>query len=326
MNKNCDIVRDILPLYVDEVCSEESRRLVDEHVSECPECSEILEKLKNNNYVDSLKEEGEEVIFKHAKKEKRKAAVAGSIVAAVLMVPILVCMIVNLATGHGLTWFFIVFASLLIPASLSVVPLTVTEHKGLYTLGAFTASILVLFAVLNIYGHGHWFFIASFGTLLGLSVFFMPFVSLAIKEGYWSRHRALLCVGLDTAFLLALLGSIGLHAMQVNYWRISGAVVGVILVFVWLATGVGSANKINKSVRAGLIWIIIGTLVAAGETLILWLLGYTVTIHAFRPLNWYGYINSNVKWIVLIVSIFIGCILMARGFIAKEKEKENENA
>ena len=45
MNKDCEVIRDLLPLYADEVCSETSRRLIEEHLRECPECSGELEKL-----------------------------------------------------------------------------------------------------------------------------------------------------------------------------------------------------------------------------------------------------------------------------------------
>lgn len=42
MKTDCDIIRDLLPLYSDKVCSESSRRLVEEHCAECEECSEQL--------------------------------------------------------------------------------------------------------------------------------------------------------------------------------------------------------------------------------------------------------------------------------------------
>lgn len=46
MSKNkCGLIKDILPLYADEVCSEESRKAVAEHISECPECRRELEKM-----------------------------------------------------------------------------------------------------------------------------------------------------------------------------------------------------------------------------------------------------------------------------------------
>ena len=35
--KTCEIVRDLLPLYIDGVCLEGSRELVEEHLKECEE-------------------------------------------------------------------------------------------------------------------------------------------------------------------------------------------------------------------------------------------------------------------------------------------------
>ncbi len=39
---NCDIVRDLLPLYEDGLCSEESRRAVEEHLKTCEACRKRL--------------------------------------------------------------------------------------------------------------------------------------------------------------------------------------------------------------------------------------------------------------------------------------------
>ena len=44
-NLTCDIIKDLLPLYVDGVISEDSRKLVDEHLESCSECKEYHEKL-----------------------------------------------------------------------------------------------------------------------------------------------------------------------------------------------------------------------------------------------------------------------------------------
>ncbi len=43
---NCDIVRDLLPSYLDGICSESSRKAVEQHTSECRECQASLERLK----------------------------------------------------------------------------------------------------------------------------------------------------------------------------------------------------------------------------------------------------------------------------------------
>lgn len=42
----CEIIRDLVPLYLDGVCSEETKKMVEEHLAECTECREYIEQLK----------------------------------------------------------------------------------------------------------------------------------------------------------------------------------------------------------------------------------------------------------------------------------------
>lgn len=44
----CDMIRDLLPLYYDKVCSEESRQNVEEHLLECESCREELRLIGGN--------------------------------------------------------------------------------------------------------------------------------------------------------------------------------------------------------------------------------------------------------------------------------------
>ncbi|CAC9928828.1 hypothetical protein PEPCOX59622_00444 [Aedoeadaptatus coxii] len=46
MKISCKIIEDLLPLYIDEVCSEESKKLIEEHLSECSQCNEKLNRMK----------------------------------------------------------------------------------------------------------------------------------------------------------------------------------------------------------------------------------------------------------------------------------------
>ena len=41
-NQTCEIIQDLLPLYCDGVCSEESRQLIQSHVRGCARCREEL--------------------------------------------------------------------------------------------------------------------------------------------------------------------------------------------------------------------------------------------------------------------------------------------
>ena len=47
MNKNCEIVQDLLPLYIDDVCSETSREMIREHLSGCPDCTKLLKQMQD---------------------------------------------------------------------------------------------------------------------------------------------------------------------------------------------------------------------------------------------------------------------------------------
>ena len=47
MNYPCSVIQDLLPLYIDGVCSQESRKLVEAHLAECTVCGQILEEMKS---------------------------------------------------------------------------------------------------------------------------------------------------------------------------------------------------------------------------------------------------------------------------------------
>ena len=88
MNCDCKIIADLLPLYVDGVCSDASTKAVEQHLSQCDGCRELLAKLKhdmgspsqNPDTVTALK------AIKHrlARRETIAAVLAVAIFAAVL--------------------------------------------------------------------------------------------------------------------------------------------------------------------------------------------------------------------------------------------------
>lgn len=48
MEKNCKVISDLLPLYVDEACSDESKKIVEEHLKECEKCRLLTEDMKKS--------------------------------------------------------------------------------------------------------------------------------------------------------------------------------------------------------------------------------------------------------------------------------------
>jgi len=52
MNKvSCEIIRDMLPLYNDKLCSEDCKRMLEDHLLECNNCKVELEKLQDEIYI-----------------------------------------------------------------------------------------------------------------------------------------------------------------------------------------------------------------------------------------------------------------------------------
>ncbi len=43
---NCNVVKDLIPLYIDGCCSEESAKLVEEHVGKCGGCRRLLNEMR----------------------------------------------------------------------------------------------------------------------------------------------------------------------------------------------------------------------------------------------------------------------------------------
>ena len=130
------------------------------------------------------------------------------------MIPVLVCLIVNLASGTGLSWFFIVLGGLAVAASLIIVPLMVPQDRLFWTFCAFTASLMVLLAICALTEGGNWFFTAASATLFGLSVVFLPFVVKArpVRERIGDFNRPLLVLGTDVILFANMMNMISLHS------------------------------------------------------------------------------------------------------------------
>ncbi len=56
MNKDCEIIRDLMPLVIDGVCSDKSREAVEDHVKECPVCAGIYGDLKKDLFGEKKPE------------------------------------------------------------------------------------------------------------------------------------------------------------------------------------------------------------------------------------------------------------------------------
>ena len=211
MSKECDIVRDLLPLYVDNVVSDTSREIIEEHLSDCDGCKEYLKKLRDEELESHLKAEKNAVIEYGTRQFKKRSALVGSAFSGLLLIPLTV--IISLVFAPGVGWYYVVLAALCVAASLVAVPLIVPEDKLFWTFCAFCASLMVLLGVICLYTRGDWFGIAASATLFGLSAVALPFLVKArpVKRLIGSANRTLIVLGVDCALLLNMLHMIAVH-------------------------------------------------------------------------------------------------------------------
>lgn len=67
---NCNIIKDILPLYVDDVVSDDTKKMINDHLEHCLECRRELDFMKKEIYIPAEKEtiiENFKKKFKHKK-------------------------------------------------------------------------------------------------------------------------------------------------------------------------------------------------------------------------------------------------------------------
>lgn len=232
MKTDCEIIRDLLPLYVDDICSEKSRELVDEHLRECTECGSLLDRLKRTEIENGLKAEKEDAIGYGVRKFKQLSARTGITASGLFMIPLLVLLAINLLAGSQLGWFLIMVAALIVAASVIAVPILVPESKLFWTLCAFTASTELLLGVICLVTRGTWFGIAGSAVLFGLAVCFLPWAIRAKPLRKWigNRSKVLIVICADALLFLNMMTMIMLHAGGANrFWPTVGVTAGITL-------------------------------------------------------------------------------------------------
>ena len=69
---SCDIIKDLLPLYIDGVCSSDSIDLIEEHLKDCPLCEAEFMNLQNNTDIKPEIDKDIDKAVKNANKKIKK--------------------------------------------------------------------------------------------------------------------------------------------------------------------------------------------------------------------------------------------------------------
>ncbi len=139
----CDVVQDLLPLYVDGVCSADSRQLVDAHLAECDDCRKVLADLQESETEVAFHADAKAVIRAHNKHQSKTALALGVLISVFLTGVMGVMLYVTLKGWSDWQTTITVGASLLFLAGLTAVPL-LASSKRLTKAIVFSTLALVL--------------------------------------------------------------------------------------------------------------------------------------------------------------------------------------
>ena len=91
----CEVVNDLLPLYYDGVCSDDSCRIVEEHLRDCKDCRKLFEKIQSDcGEIQKQEQEKEHVMQDMAcvwKKTVFRSFLKGIVAAFVVLFSLAAC-------------------------------------------------------------------------------------------------------------------------------------------------------------------------------------------------------------------------------------------
>lgn len=85
--KDCKIIRDLLPSYIDRLTNENTNQYVEEHLGECSECKTVLENMQKILGTDATMKNSKEV--KYIKKYNKKMKILKITLLAILLIFVL---------------------------------------------------------------------------------------------------------------------------------------------------------------------------------------------------------------------------------------------
>lgn len=91
MNNFCEVIQDLLPLYIDNACSTSSADMINAHLENCDVCKDFYKKLHSNANEIILKNEISGVVEKHRRQVNKKRIFTTAVSVFLTIVLIFLC-------------------------------------------------------------------------------------------------------------------------------------------------------------------------------------------------------------------------------------------
>lgn len=103
MKHECDVVRDLMPSYIDDTASEKTKHMVDEHIGECAECENVYREMRRDAQMDVPVQHQNPAftgMVKRMRKQRKRRSVMG------VLWGLLIALVLFLACAAGYYWRF----------------------------------------------------------------------------------------------------------------------------------------------------------------------------------------------------------------------------
>lgn len=236
----------------------------------------------------------------------------------------IICFIVNLATMHTLSWFWVVLASVVCAFCFfpSCVRFFKSNKLGWYALTTF-ASVALLLLVCGIYTRSvTWVPVAVASVLLGYAAILGP---VALKSCA-KLGKAKFLIYITALFALTLL--VLLSARILAVFPIARAALLTLYCYSpFLILGLVMLVSPNRLFTAGAGTMLIGLMMSLVNYVVYQIFpgaNMNKGVYTVDFTDWLGHLNGNLDLIIMIVSVSLGVGLMAAGIVARRSGKSRK--
>lgn len=88
-NIPCEMIKDVLPSYVDKLTSDVTNNLVEEHINECKDCKNILELMQDSSIGNIGEDDKKEIDFLKKNRKKNTSIIIGSVMVVIAILAVI---------------------------------------------------------------------------------------------------------------------------------------------------------------------------------------------------------------------------------------------
>lgn len=220
---SCNVIMDLLPSYVDGICSQESAELIKEHMAACEFCRKSLERMQK---AELVAEETQQQQLTYMKKVKeyyiRKNVVCFGLLAGIVLIGILVLLYYY---GDVPFTLYYITSPLLIAASYITLPAYEAGSKQSKSVNILTA-VSILLIVYTIFLGG----LCEYWGRSGNYPFFVPTYQLG-PFLYWQ----LIAAALVEIAIFIIAGICLLRERTVSFFLFNSSITGICIALAFVA-------------------------------------------------------------------------------------------